>query len=158
MCYFQPLKLYVYVLGKPLIYCPAVSCFLMILLFSPVKLESVLPREMLSQHIHSLGRRFTSKVVSTKVWKVTIFLMLKTLRRIKCVLLEAGAAVQMFQSYIIDSCFQLQKQSLFADFQITTEEVNQQPEQNSFQKAVTVKRKSSTVAVNSFYPLTLLKP
>lgn len=44
MCYFQPLKLYVYVLGKPLIYCPAVSCFLMILLFSPVKLESVLPK------------------------------------------------------------------------------------------------------------------
>lgn len=73
-------------------------------------------------------------------------------------LLEAGAAVQMFQSYIIDNCFQLQKQSLFADFQITTEEVNQQPEQNSFQKAVTVKRKSSTIAVNSFYPLTFIKP
>lgn len=75
-----------------------------------------------------------------------MFLMLKTLRRIKYVLWETGAAVQMFQSYIIDNCFQLQKQSLFAGFQITTEEVNQQPEQNNFQKAVTVKRKSSTVA------------
>lgn len=77
--------------------------------------------------------------------------MLKTLR-IKCVFLETGAAVQMFQSYIIDNCFQLQKQSLFADFQITTEEVNQQPEQNSFQKAVSVKRKSSTVTAPPFIP------
>lgn len=84
-----------------------------------------------------------------------MFLTLKPLRRSKSVLWETGVADQMFQFYIIDNCFQVQKQSLFADFQTTTEEVNQQPEQNSFQKAVTVKRKSSTTAAPPFIPLPL---
>lgn len=84
-----------------------------------------------------------------------MFLTLKTLRNSNCVLWETGAAVQKFQSHITDNCFQVQKKSFFTNFQITTEEVNQQPEQNSFQKAVTVKRKSSTVAAPPFILLLL---
>lgn len=73
--YFQTLKLQVDFLGKPSIYCSALSCFLIILLFSPVKVYSVLSKKQHCQeylHLHSVGSRFTPKMLLTEMWKVTV--------------------------------------------------------------------------------------